>query len=205
MLFLGIEIYKIKVTQQELYTNLNYVNHSREKRAYYSQLVINQPELLPHIIHILFQVDDPISNRAGWLLEFVCKTKISMLLPYLDIFTRKLNTVYQDSAVRPVAKICEYLTLSYYKKKDPETRQHLTTLYKERIVEAGFDWLITEQKVAVKAYTLTSLFLLGTEIDWIHPELHRIMEDDYHKGSAAYKARCRHMFEAIKKYNSQKK
>jgi len=188
------------VTYQELYDQLSYVNHSRKKRAYYAQLVIGNPSLMPLIIKILFKVNDPISNRAGWLLEFVCKTDLSMLFPYLDVFTEKMSTVHQDSAVRPVAKICEYLALSYYKKKNPKTIKYLTRIHKERITEAGFDWLITEQKVAVKAYTMTSLFWLGTEIDWIHSELHRIMEDDYHKGSAAYKARCRHMFEAIKKF-----
>ncbi|WP_299769810.1 adenylosuccinate lyase [uncultured Dokdonia sp.] len=191
------------MTYQELYDQLNYVNHSREKRAYYAQLVISTPELMPHILKILFKVNDPISNRAGWLLEFVCKTDLTILFPYLDTFTEKMHTVYQDSALRPVAKICEYLTLSYYKKKDPLTRKHIKSLHKERMTEAGFDWLITEQKVAVKAYTLTSLFLIGTEIDWIHPELKRIMEDDYHKGSAAYKARCRHMFEALKKFEKR--
>ncbi|WP_299679977.1 adenylosuccinate lyase [uncultured Dokdonia sp.] len=191
------------MTQKELYNELNYVNHSREKRAYYAQLVINTPELMPHVLDILFKVNDPISNRAGWLLEFVCKTDITMLFPYIDIFTEKMHTVYQDSALRPVAKICEYLSLSYYKKKDPLTRKHIKLLHKERITEAGFDWLITEQKVAVKAYTLTTLFLIGTEIDWIHPELKRIMEDDYHKGSSAYKARCRHMFEALRKFEKR--
>lgn len=191
------------MTYQELYEQLDYIDHSKEKRAYYAQLVIRTPALMPHVLAILFKVDDPISNRAGWLLEFVCKTDSSMILPYLDLFTEKMGTVYQDSALRPVAKICEYLTLSYYKKKDEKTIKHLTTLHKERITEAGFDWIITDQKVAVKAYTLTTLFLLGTEIDWIHPELKRIMEDDYAKGSAAYKARCRHMFEALKKFKSR--
>ena len=191
------------MTYQELYEQLDYIDHSKEKRAYYAQLVICTPALMPHVLAILFKVDDPIANRAGWLLEFVCKTDSSMILPYLDLFTEKMGTVYQDSALRPVAKICEYLTLSYYKKKDEKTIKHLTTLHKERITEAGFDWIITDQKVAVKAYTLTTLFLLGTEIDWIHPELKRIMEDDYAKGSAAYKARCRHMFEALKKFKSR--
>jgi len=191
------------MTHQELYNQLNYVNHSREKRAYYTQLVISNPSLVPLIIDILFQVDDPISNRAGWLLEFVCKTDITMLFPYLDVFTKKMNTVHQDSALRPVAKICENIAISYYREKNPETIKHLIHPYKERITEAGFDWLITDQKVAVKAYTLTTLFWIGTSIDWIHPELKRIMEDNYHKSSAAYKARCRHIFQALKKLEKQ--
>lgn len=188
------------MTQGELYTHLSYVNHSREKRAYYAQLVLDNPGLFPHALEILFMIDDERSNRAGWLCEFVCKQDLTILYPYLDLFTEKMNTVYQDSALRPVAKITEYLILSYYKKQDPLTRKALTHTHKKRMVENGFDWMITDQKVAVKAYTMTSLFWLGTEIDWVHPELHRIMEDGYASGSAAYKARCRHMFEAIRKF-----
>lgn len=193
------------MTRQELYHSLDYVNHSREKRKLYSELVISNPELLPLILDIVFQVDDPISCRAAWVMEFVCKSDLSILYPHLDYFTENMSKVHLDSALRPIAKVCEYMTLSYYKNRIPLSRKQITPLHKDRIVEAGFDWLITEQKVAVKAYTLTSLFWLGTDIDWIHPELHRIMEEDYHKGSAAYKARCRHMFEAMRKFNANKK
>lgn len=192
------------MTQNELYQQLNYVNHSREKRAYYAQLVLDNPSLFPYALDILFMVDDEHSNRAGWLCEFVCKQELSILYPYLDHFTETMGTVYQDSALRPVAKITEYLTLAYYKKKDPLARKSLRPNHKKRLVETGFDWMITEQKVAVKAYTMTSLFWLGTEIEWVHPELHRIMEDGYATGSAAYKARCRHTFEAIRKFKKQK-
>jgi len=190
------------VTQQELYKNLNYVNHSREQRAYYAQLVLEQPYLFQFALDILFMVDDERSNRAGWLCEFVCKQDLSILFPFLDLFTEKMGTVYQDSALRPIAKINEYLALSYYREKKPLTRKALLSHHKERLVETGFDWMITQQKVAVKAYTMTSLFWLGTEINWIHPELIRIMEDGYPSGSAAYQARCRHIFEAIRKFNS---
>ena len=188
------------MTSQELYTSLDNVNHSREKRKFYANLVMDNPHLMKDILEILFKVDDPISCRAAWVAEFVCKSDLSPMYPHLDYFTEHMHKVHLDSAVRPVAKICEYVCLSYFKKKDALSRKQITTIHKERITEACFDWLITEQKVAPKAYSLTSLFYLGTENDWIHPELHRIMEDDYHKGSAAYKARCRHMFENIRKF-----
>ena len=145
-------------------------------------------------------VDDTRSPRAAWIIEFCCKEDVSPILPHLDAFLSKLNTVYQDPAVRPVAKVCEYLTIAYYKKKHTLARNMLQPHHKELIIENCFDWLITDQKVAPKAYALTTLFLLGTEYDWVHPELKMIMEADYHKGSAAYKARCRHMLDAIEKF-----
>lgn len=189
------------MTPQELYKQLNYVNHSRKKRAYYSQLILDTPTLFQYALEILFMVDDEHSNRAGWLCEFSCNKDLSILYPHLDLFTEKIGTVYQDSALRPVAKIIEHLTISYYKTKDPIIQKALTPTHKKRLIETGFDWIITEQKVAVKVYAMTSLFWLGTEIDWIHPELYKIMEDSYASGSAAYKARCRHTFKAIKRFN----
>lgn len=192
------------MTSTELYRELNYVNHSREKRAYYAALVLEEPALFPVLLEILFLVDDKVSHRAGWIIEFTCKQDISICYPYLDVLTRNMHTVYQDSALRPVAKICECLTLDYYKVQSLLAQKSLKHQHKERIIEAGFDWLITDQKVAVKAYTLTSLFWLGTEIDWVHKELKRIMEEDYASQSAAYKARCRHTFKAIKQFEKKK-
>ncbi len=192
------------MTSQAFYQSLNYVNHSREKRKHYSQLVIANPDYLVYLLDTIEAVKDPISCRAAWVLEFVCKSDLSLLFPHLDRFSALLPLVEQDAAIRPVAKICEYLCLSYYKVQLPLTRQVVQPTYKEQWVTAGFDWLITDQKVAVKAYTLTSLFYLGTDYDWVHPELLRIMDDNYASSSAAYKARCRHIFAAIKKYRANR-
>lgn len=192
------------MTQQELYNALDYVNHSREKRAYYAQLVLGSPDLFPKILTILFQVDDPRSPRAAWIAEFVCKEDITAILPHLDTFVPHIGSVHLDAAVRPVAKICEYLTLSYYKTQLPLSRKYIQSKHKELIIENCFDWLITEQKVAPQAYALTCLYLLGTEYDWVHGELLMIMEANYEKGTAAYKARCRHMTEAIRKFKKRR-
>ena len=63
-----------------------------------------------------------------------------------------------------------------------------------------FDWLITNQKVAAEAYAMETLYLLGTEIDWIHSELVIIIEQHINTKTAAYKARGRITIEKIKKY-----
>ena len=191
------------MTASELYEELDYVNHSREKRRHYAALIIEEPHLIRSALEILFMVDDERSNRAGWLVEFVTKSDIAIIYPHLDYFTTHMHTVYKDSALRPVTKVCEYLALSYYKNKDTLTRKYLTQTHKERMIEAGFDWLITDQKVAVKAYTLTTLFHLGTEVDWVHPELTRLMENQYAYGSAAFKARTRHVTKWINMFQKK--
>lgn len=186
------------MTTAQLYNELNYVNHSREKRLYYANLVISQPELIPELLNILFQVDDKISCRAAWVFEFMCGENLEAIIPYLDTFTENIHKVHLDPAVRPVAKVCEYLITAYYSKSENAIQSALSSTHKERIVEACFDWMINDEKIAPKAYAMNTLFLLGHEIDWIHPELKLILERDYQMQSSGFKARARHILKKIK-------
>lgn len=187
------------MTTEQLYNELNYVNHSREKRLQYANLIIENPELTAKLIEILFRVDDKISPRAAWILEFACNHNLKTIIPHLDIFTEHLHKVHLDSAVRPVAKICELIIVSFYSKNDSPIKTALTPIHKERIIAACFDNLINDEKVAAKAYGMTTLYLLGNDYDWIHPELKQILERDFHNQSAAFKARARHILKKMKK------
>ncbi|WP_435412569.1 adenylosuccinate lyase [Psychroserpens mesophilus] len=186
------------MTPSQLYNELNYVNHSREKRLYYANLVISQPELISELLAVLFNVNDKISCRAAWVFEFMCGEKLEAIIPYLDEFTENMHKVHLDSAVRPVAKICEYLITAYYSKSENAIQTALNARHKEKIVEACFDWMINDEKIAPKAYAMNTLFLLGNEIDWIHPELKLILERDYQIQSSGFKARARHILKKIK-------
>ncbi|MCB0463040.1 MAG: adenylosuccinate lyase [Flavobacteriaceae bacterium] len=187
------------MTKEELYKELSYVNHSRGNRQKYALLVISNPDLIPKVLDILFQVDDKTSCRAAWLLEFVARENLDSILPYLDRFTEKMHKVHLDPAVRPIGKICEYLIEAYYHRDNNHTKDYLKPEHKERIIELSFDYMITDQKVAAKAYSMHSLYLLGKEYDWIHPELKTILEKDFNANTAAFKARARHLLKKLKK------
>lgn len=186
------------MTKDQLYKELSYVNHSREKRLHYANLVLGQPELVRPLLEILFNVDDKISCRAAWVFEFMCGEKLEAIIPDLDFFTEHISRVHLDPAVRPVAKVCEYLTKDYYSKHDNKIKSALTQKHKEKIIEACFDWMINDEKIAPKAYSMNSLYLLGTEYDWIHPELAMILERDFQMQSSGFKARARHILKKIK-------
>ena len=187
------------MTTEELYEELNYVNHSREKRLYYAKLVIDNPELVPKLLDILFKVDDKVSCRAAWVFEFMCGEKLEAIIPFLDRFTSNIHKVHLDSAVRPIAKVCEYLIKAYYSKNEPLFETALNPTHRERIIEVCFDYMINDEKIAPKAYAMNSLFLLGQDYDWIHPELALILERDYQMQSSGFKARARHILKKIKK------
>lgn len=187
------------MTTDELYNELNYVNHSREKRLYYANLVIDNPDLIPKLLDILFMTDDKISCRAAWVFEFMSGENLDAIIPYLDRFTNNMSKVHLDSAVRPVAKICEYLIKAYYSKTDNNVKTNLSEQHKEKIIEACFDWMINDEKIAPKAYAMNSLFLLGNDYEWIHPELVLILERDYQMQSSGFKARARHILKKVKR------
>jgi len=186
------------VTREQLYNELNYVNHSREKRLYYASLLIQNTELIPKALDILFMVDDKISPRAAWILEFMCSHNIETIIPYLDTFTKHMHKVHLDSAIRPVAKICELIASAYTSKTDNKIKNALNTTHKELIIETCFDYMINDEKVAPKAYSMTTLFLLGKDYDWVYPELKIILKRDYEIQSAAFKARARRILKKIK-------
>ncbi|MBR9845500.1 MAG: adenylosuccinate lyase [Algicola sp.] len=186
------------MTTEQLYKELNYVNHSREKRLHYANLVISQPELIPELLTILFKVDDKVSCRAAWVFEFMCGEKLEAIIPHLDYFLENIHKVHLDSAVRPVAKVCEYVVTAYYSKTENKIQTALNSKHKEHIVEACFDWMINDEKIAPKAYAMNTLFLLGNHSDWIHLELKLILERDYQMQSSGFKARARHILKKIK-------
>ncbi|QDO95409.1 adenylosuccinate lyase [Formosa sediminum] len=187
------------MTTTQLYKELNAVNHARAQRLYYANLLLDAPELIPSVLDILFKTDDPLSCKAAWILEFMCGKNLNALLPHLDAFTLQMHTVHLDSAVRPVAKICEYLAKANNNTANTTVRTALTTQHKERIVTVCFDYMINNEKVAAKAYSMTTLYLLGKEFDWIHAELEQILKRDFLTQSAAYKARAKHILKQIKK------
>ncbi|MFK7812342.1 MAG: adenylosuccinate lyase [Maribacter sp.] len=186
------------MNKAQLYKALDYVNHSREKRMEMAILVSKNPQLVDPLLEIAFNDTSLISSKACWVLEFTAKENLPFLFQYLDEFTANIASLKLDSSVRPMAKICEYLTKAYFQKKDKKVIAALTEKHLEEIASACFDWLIGNHKVAAQAYSMTCLLLLGRKYDWIHPELKLMLEQNYANGSAAYKARARLTLAKIK-------
>ena len=75
----------------------------------------------------------------------------------------------------------------------------LQSKHKEKIIECCFDYMINDEKIAPKAYAMNTLYLLGKDFDWIHPELGQILERDFYHQSAGFKARAKHLLKKLKK------
>ena len=182
----------------ELVKSLKFVDGSLSARMNMAALVADTPDQIPALLNIASMNEEPLSCKACWVLEVLARDHIDLLLPHLDVFTRILGKVTLDSSVRPLAKICESLVLGYFREKEAQIVGRISDTHLEQMTTACFDWLIGEQKVAVKAYAMTCLYHLGNRFTWVHPELTLILEHNFHQGSPAYQARARRVLKGLK-------
>jgi hypothetical protein len=151
-------------------------NPKRENRNKVANNILENPDLFTYLVEIVFDVDNKTSIKAAWILEWICTHKqLYYIAPHLTFFTKNISKLTFDSAIRPCAKICEHLATAYHATTDNLIKNSLTKQHIDAIVETGFDWLITPQKIAVRAYTMQTLYLFGLEKDWIHPELSHLI------------------------------
>jgi len=179
----------------------NMENPKKENRQRVADIVLKTPTLFKHLITITFDVDNPVSIKAAWILEWICtQHQLNWIIPHLDEFTSKIKNVKFDSAIRPCAKICQYLATAYYATKENQIKKKLTQTQIDAIIETGFDWLITPQKIAVRGYTMTTLYYFGLKKDWIHPELKHLISTKIIHESKGCKARGKQILDLIEKY-----
>lgn len=173
----------------ELYKNVANSSAYRISRDENAQHILANPDLFLDLLELALNVADKNHHKACWILELVLEKQLHLLTGHLPVFCISLSEFTNDGATRAVSKICMFLC------------KHLTLTSKQeqQITESCFDWLISEdRKVATKAYSIRALYELGKKYDWIYPELQRILTDDYHKHSVAYKAVAREILKKIK-------
>lgn len=180
-------------------------NAKKENRQRVAKIVLENEHLVKELVTTIFKVDDTISIKAAWVLEWICTHHhINWILPHLYEFTTKISTLTFDSAIRPCAKICEHLAKAYYAKHKNEVQEKLKSNHIDIMIETGFDWLITPQKIAVKAYTMNTLYAFGLDRDWIHPELKHLVETKIIHESKGTKARGKHILQLIEKHQKSR-
>lgn len=186
------------MTKKELFIELdNNVNALRENRLRVSNIVLKDLSNVKHLVDFVFLTNDKVSVKAAWVLEFVVKKQFDTILPFVDFLSLNLHKIQFGGAVRSMAKIVQLII----QKNDKKT--FLTEKQEERFVEIAFDWLISKHKVAIKAYSMEILFLLGKKQLWIHTELKNILTKNMEYHSAAYKARARITLLQINKWHKK--
>jgi hypothetical protein len=174
---------------EDFYKKIENSSAYRKSKVENKNFILENITYLDDLIKIAFNTSDKNHYKACWVLELVCEEKLILFVPYIDDFCEIISKYTLDPAIRPISKICMFLSKS---KKISLTENH-----KVKIIETCFDWLIQEEKVATKAYAIRALFEFGKKQNWIYSELKRILTDDYSKHTSAYKAVAREILRKI--------
>ena len=183
------------------YTKIANSNAARSIRDELSGMVLNDISLFPDLLHIAFDTEDKNHFKACWILELVCEAKIEWLRDYISEFCTILPKIKNDSAKRPMSKICLFAVKHNSKEPDFINSEQL-----QQITEACFDWLINpNEKVATKVYAIRTLYQLGKNNEWIHPELQPRLENDFQNHTAAYKAVAKEVLQKLRRKQQKKR
>ena len=162
----------------------------RLNREFIRDYILQNPEKLQYLMEIGLNEKDKIHIKACWSLELIFEIKLELILPYINEFLEKIGQYKNHSAIRPVSKICMFLSKSKTIK--------LTENQETKIIETCLDWLIQDKKVATKAYSMRTLYNFGKNHPWINEDLKTILSQDYFKHSAAYQAAAKDILQKLK-------
>jgi len=176
---------------------LNKGTHKLKLRKLLIASCLKNPSYIPILLKNIQQVDDKNSTFSTRILELACKENLAIIIPYLDEFCKTLKLLKQEASIRACAKICELLMVANFTNHDKTYIASINHSHQEKIIETGFDWMISNQPTAIQAYTMHSLYLLGLKHDWIHPELVLILERAIPTGSIGLVNRARKIIKAI--------
>lgn len=176
-----------------LYNKIAYSSGCRDSREEVANMVLNDKSLLSDLVHVALDTTDKHHHRACWILELVCEAKITWLKEYLPRFCSKLSYLKNESAIRPMGKICLFAV-----KQNDKNSGFISEEALQQITEVCFDWLITpNRKVGAKYYAIHTLYILGKNNNWIYPELRPILEQGFNEHTAAYKIAARDILRKI--------
>ncbi len=172
-------------------------NAKRIYRDQGAEFVLENSELFPYLLELVFENKTKTAIKASWVLELVCMESVELMAHHLNYFSINLRKCDHESMLRPLSRICFYIINAYSSSESNEIKKYLTHENKIQIIEANFDWLIEDHKIATQVFAMDTLYLLGLEFDWIHLELKLVLEQNIITGSPGYKVRAKRTLEKI--------
>ena len=187
------------MTSEEFKALIAEVTAKKSDRLKMADKILSEPDLFEPLLKLIFEVDNKNSIKAAWVFEIICNRYLDLLAPNLNYFTSNLKSLHIDSAIRSVAKVCEFIAKAYFSKKDSIVKEALNQTHIDEIIESCFDWLIGPYRAAVKVYSMSAIYLLGKNSKWVHEELEHLLLKGMDKGNAAYFSRAKKIMARINK------
>lgn len=178
-------------------------NARRENRDRVAHFIIKQPRYFEDLLELSLQIKYKYHYKAAWVLELVLEKNLHFLYPYFDYFSEHIGFIKNDSAARPLSKICKWMVNNYIKNTDPILTHYIHNKQIAAIVQTNFDWLIGNFKVATKVFALDSLYDLGSldlpETQWINEQLQAVLAEQISYRSSGFQNHGKKILNLLRK------
>lgn len=128
-----------------------------------------------------------LAQRAAWSVSWASRQKTALIFPFIkDLVAQLRRTDVHPAVIRNAVRVLEAIDI-------PEE-------FHGEVMDACFHLITTHSSpVAIKAFSLTTLYNLSKIYPEIKPELQMIIEDNFENETAAFKSRGKKILQQMAK------
>ncbi|RXG30813.1 hypothetical protein [Leeuwenhoekiella marinoflava] len=180
------------MTEEEWAAQVLQISSRLSDRKALGQEILAEPELINYSLKFIQEGSEKLATKAAYGLDIALRSDIKILKPYRSSFLNVLQENKIETVSRIFSKICELLTSEFLK------NENLSKAEREQILSKCFDWLIGNEKVAVKVFAMQSIYNLSETESWIPGELKAQLELQFDRSSAAFQSRAKALLKKLK-------
>jgi hypothetical protein len=129
--------------------------------------------------------ESKLSQKAAWCVSWAFRKKTEIIQPYIkDVVAKLKNKELHNGIIRSAVQILERIDI-------PER-------FQGEVMDACFNFIETPSTaIAIKAFSLTTLFNLSKQYPEIGPELKLIIQERWDTETAAFRSRGKKILAAL--------
>ncbi|WP_405198940.1 hypothetical protein [Christiangramia sp. LLG6405-1] len=154
-------------------------------RKYATELILSN-NLLPQTIELI-KFPQELSIKAWMIIEMLGRDNCEILGEFMSTIINSGKLYSDGSSKRCMMKIFSFLVESHFHKKSPI---HLNHSEIKEIIRLSFQFLMNDEKTAVKVFAMQNAYDLRTEEKWIESELKALLEKDISASTSGYRSRA---------------
>ena len=154
-------------------------------RQHAAKLVLTN-NLLPQTIEFI-KLPQELSMKAWMIIEIIGRDNVEILDEFIPDIVNNGKMYSDSSSKRCIMKIISFLVDSHF---HSNSSIHLHHVEKKEVIRLSFQYLMNDEKTAVKVFAMQNIYDLRNEEKWIETELISLLEKNISTSTPGYRSRA---------------
>jgi len=160
------------------------LDSSISKRKDAANIILKDHIILKETIALISSHEKNLSLKALMAIEMLSRNNFQAIQAYSSELIHSGKIYLDSSSRRYLSKIYGQAIKANF---DNTSSFCLASELKKEIIELSFLWLISNEKTAVKVFSMQNIFDLRLEKPWITEELKGVIEKEFPNSSQGFK------------------